>query len=109
MLTDWLLTRRMAREVDELLRGSRVRDVGALADGRIGLALWRSGRTRLLCIDAFGSPPLLTLEDHELPIAAEPGFVRTLGAALRGMVLHGVASAENERRRARGGEEYRRA
>ena len=65
-----------------------------MPDGRPALALWSGGITRLLCIDVFGSPPLLTVEDGELPIAPQAGFVRSLGAALRGTSFeraHGVS------------------
>jgi predicted ribosome quality control (RQC) complex YloA/Tae2 family protein len=97
MLTDWLLIRRAARELNERLRGSRVRDVGALPDGRLALALWNRGETQLLCVDTFGSPPSVTLENGELPIASEAGFVRALGAALRGTILATVSSRTGER------------
>lgn len=97
MITDWLLIRRAARELSQRFRGARVRDVGAMPDGRPALALWSGGCTRLLCIDAFGTPPLLTVEDGELPIAAEPGFVRALGVALRGASFEGAQSVRGDR------------
>lgn len=97
MLTDWVLVRRMAAELDARLRGNRVRDVGLLPDGRTALAITGRGVTRLLCLDLFGSPPLVTLEDEELPIASEPGFVRALGAALRGMTLLAVRARRGDR------------
>lgn len=97
MITDWLLIRRAARELSLCFRGARVRDVGAMPDGRPALALWSGGSTRLLCVDAFGSPPLLTVEDGELPIAAEPGFVRALGAALRGASFEDAQSVRGDR------------
>ena len=84
MLTDWLLVRRAAQELRARLRGAKVRDVGQLSDGRIAIALWSRGQTRLLCVDIFAPTPLLTIEEGELPIASEPGFVRAVGAALRG-------------------------
>ena len=83
MLTDWLLIRRAAAELRERFAGARVRDVGRLADGRTAIALWRRGEESLLCLDPFGTPPLITIEPGELPVQAEPGFVRALGAALR--------------------------
>lgn len=97
VLTDWVLVRRMAVELEARLRGSRVRDVGVLPDGRPAVALWGRGTTRLLCLDLFGSPPLVTIEDGELPIASEPGFVRSLGAALRGTTLLSVKARRGDR------------
>lgn len=83
MRTDWKLIRRAATEIDRRFRGSRVRDAGVLNDGRIAIELWSKGEAVLLCFDAFGTPPLVTVEDTSLAIASEPGFVRALGAALR--------------------------
>lgn len=97
MYTDWLLIRRLAMELDERLRGARVRDVGRLEDGRIALALWQRGTTSLLCIDVFAPTPAITLEAGELPIAAEPGFVRAAGAALRASTLLAVRSRRGDR------------
>ncbi|HEY8298581.1 MAG TPA: NFACT RNA binding domain-containing protein [Candidatus Baltobacteraceae bacterium] len=97
MYTDWLLIYRAARDLGERLRGARVRDVGGLADGRLALALWHRGTTTLLCIDSFAPTPVVTLEDGELPIADEPGFVRAAGAALRASVLQAVRSRKGDR------------
>lgn len=83
MLTDWLLIRRAAAELRERFAGARVRDVGRLPDGRTAIALWRRGQEALLCLDVFGAPPSVTVEQAELPVQPEPGFVRALGAALR--------------------------
>lgn len=96
MLTDWLLIRRLAAELNAR-KGARVRDAGQLPDGRLALALWARGSTELLCIDVFGPTPCLTLESGELPVAAEPGFVRAVGSALRGMTLAGVRSRRFDR------------
>jgi predicted ribosome quality control (RQC) complex YloA/Tae2 family protein len=97
MLTDWLLIRRAAAELQAGFAGARARDVGRLPDGRTAIALWSRGAEQLLCIDAFGSPPLVTLEPGELPIAAEPGFVRALGAAIRGMNFLGAKARRGDR------------
>lgn len=97
MYTDWILVRRLAYEIEERFRGARLRDVGQLPDGRFALALWRKGTTQLLCADLFAPTPLLTVEDGELPIAAEPGFVRAAGAALRGKTLAEARALEGER------------
>ncbi|HEV3152843.1 MAG TPA: NFACT RNA binding domain-containing protein [Candidatus Baltobacteraceae bacterium] len=97
MRTDWLLIRRLAWELEQRFAGARVTDVGRLEDGRFAIALWKRGTTRLVCVDAFAPTPLITVEDGDLPIAAEPGFVRAAGAALRGMTLTGVRSRRNDR------------
>ena len=97
MLTDWVLVRRIAFEIESRMRGGRVRDVGLLPDGRIGIAVWTRGTTQLLCLDVFGSPPIVTIENEELPIAAEPGFVRALGTALRGTSLLAARSRKGDR------------
>jgi predicted ribosome quality control (RQC) complex YloA/Tae2 family protein len=68
-----------------------------LADGRIGLVFRRRAVRLLFAIDLFGSPPLVTLEDGELGIGAEPGFVRTLARSLRGMTLADVTARRNDR------------
>ncbi|MGZ3498504.1 MAG: NFACT RNA binding domain-containing protein [Vulcanimicrobiaceae bacterium] len=97
MYTDWLLIYRAARDLGERLRGARVRDVGQLPDGRFALAVWSRGTTALLCVDPFAPTPVVTMEDGELPIADEPGFVRAAGAALRGSTLQAVRSRKGDR------------
>lgn len=97
MYTDWLLIRRLAWELQERFAGARVRDVGQLDDGRFVLALWSRGAQYLICIDVFAPTPVVTVEDGELPIAVEPGFVRAAGAALRGSALLGVRSRTGDR------------
>jgi predicted ribosome quality control (RQC) complex YloA/Tae2 family protein len=97
MRTDWLLIRRLAAELDLTLRGAGVRDGGVLPDRRPALLLRRHGENRNLCFDLFGSPPLLTVEAAETPLADEPGFARALHASLRGCVLLGVQSRRGDR------------
>src|SRR5579875_3631980 len=95
--TDWILVRRLAWELAERFAGARVRDAGQLSDGRFALALWRRGAEHLVCADVFAPTPVITVEDGELPIAVEPGFVRAAGAALRGTALLGVRSRKGDR------------
>ncbi len=95
--TDWLLVRRLALELAQRLKGGKVRDVGQLDDGRFALAIWTRGKTVLACVDVFAATPVVTLEDGELPIAVEPGFVRAAGAALRGSTITGVRSRKGDR------------
>jgi predicted ribosome quality control (RQC) complex YloA/Tae2 family protein len=97
MLTDWVLIARLARELEEQLRGDRVQDAGLLPDGRTALILGRGGERRVLAIDLFSSPPLVTLEEGELGILEEPGFVRMLARSLKGMTLTSVASRRLDR------------
>ena len=91
------LIARLAEEIGVRLRGARVRDAGRLPDGRTAIVLWLRGREQSLCIDAFGAPPVVTLEEHELPIESEPGFIRALGAALRGSTLLAARSLPGDR------------
>lgn len=97
MLTDWVLIARAARELEERLRGARVDDAGLLTDGRIGLLFRSRGARVILAIDLFVSPPLVTLEDEELAIAVEPGFVRVLARSLQGTLLAGASARKNDR------------
>jgi len=97
MLTDWVLIRRLAREIEERLKGARLDDAGLLPDGRVALLFRRRGASSLLAVDTFSSPPMVTIEEGELGIAIEPGFVRTLARALRGMVLIYVWARPHDR------------
>ena len=97
MQTDWVLIARLARELEERLRGRRVEDAGLLPDGRAALIFRRGSERCVLAIDLFSSPPLVTLEDGELGILEEPGFARTLARSLKGMTLAGVASRRSDR------------
>lgn len=97
MVTDWVLFRRLAHELQERLRGARVEGAGRLADGRVALDV-RRGRERLqLSVDAFASPPLVTLATDPLPLQDEPGFVRALAGSLRGTALADVRSRRGDR------------
>jgi predicted ribosome quality control (RQC) complex YloA/Tae2 family protein len=97
MTTDWVMIRRAAQELDERLRGARLLDAGLLPDGRIALSLRARGGAITLVADLFGTPPLVTLEDADLPIAVEPGFVRKLATTLRGMTVTAVRSRQGDR------------
>ena len=97
MLTDWVLIRRLAAELEARLTGARVEDVGLLDDGRIGLLVRSRGRRCVLAADLFASPPLLTIEEAELSIVDEPGFVRALARSLRGMSVAGAGARPSDR------------
>jgi predicted ribosome quality control (RQC) complex YloA/Tae2 family protein len=113
MTTDWMLINRAAAELEGALRGGRVTDAGLLDDGRVALrfalrqahpqvtprqgdSLRRRGPATL-AVDAFGSPPLVTLDDAELAVAADPGWLRSVGTALRGMRLVSVRARRGDR------------
>ena len=52
----------------------------------------------MLCIDVFGTPPLITVEDaRELSIESEAGFIRAAGAALRGATLLSAKARKGDR------------
>jgi predicted ribosome quality control (RQC) complex YloA/Tae2 family protein len=97
MRTDPEMIRRLAGEIDARFRGASVRDVGLLADGRTAIELWSRRQRALLCIDVFFSPPVVTVENGELPIASEPGFIRAAGAALRGTHLLSASARKDDR------------
>lgn len=97
MLTDWVLTGRLALELEERLRGARFRDAGLLDDGRIGFLLRSRGTETILAVDLFASPPSITLEPGELAVGREPGFVSALVRSLRGMTLERVWARRGDR------------
>jgi predicted ribosome quality control (RQC) complex YloA/Tae2 family protein len=99
MTTDWILMRRAAAELERALRGARVADVGLLDDGRIALRFGglKRGGPSTLAIDAFASPPLVTLEDAEMQLAVDPGWLRAAGATIRGTRLSGVRARPGDR------------
>jgi predicted ribosome quality control (RQC) complex YloA/Tae2 family protein len=99
MTTDWILVRRAAAELERALRGGRVTDVGLVDDGRVAIqfgGLKKRGPATL-AVDAFGSPPLVTLDDAELALAVDPGWLRAVGATLRGMRLTSVRARHGDR------------
>jgi predicted ribosome quality control (RQC) complex YloA/Tae2 family protein len=97
MTTDWILIRRAAAELEAALRGARLEDAGLLDDGRVALrfALRRGATT--LAVDAFGTPPLVTLEDTEPALADDPGWLRTTTTTLRGMRVSSVRARRGDR------------
>ena len=99
MTTDWILIRRAAAELERLLLRGRVTDAGLLDDGRVALRFGglRKGSPATLAIDAFGSPPVVTVDDAELAVAADPGWLRSAGTALRGKRLTAVRARPGDR------------
>jgi len=95
--TDPELIARVASEIDHRFAGAKVRDVGRLPDGRVALVLWARGTEQTLCIDVFSTPPLISLESHELSIESEPGFIRAIGTALRGSTLIAAKARKDDR------------
>ncbi|MEA2687665.1 MAG: N-terminal and middle domain [Candidatus Eremiobacteraeota bacterium] len=99
MTTDWILIRRAGAELERSLRGGRVTDSGLLDDGRVALrfgGLKKRGPATL-AVEAFGSPPVVTLDDTELALAIDPGWLRSAGATLRGMRLISVRARRGDR------------
>jgi predicted ribosome quality control (RQC) complex YloA/Tae2 family protein len=99
MTTDWIIIRRIAVELERALRGGRVIDVGLLEDGRFAMKVGalRGRGDATLAVDAFGSPPLATLTDLEISLAADPGWTRAISAALRGMRVATVRARRGDR------------
>jgi predicted ribosome quality control (RQC) complex YloA/Tae2 family protein len=105
LTTDWILIRRAAAELERALAGGRVVDVGLLDDGRIGLRFGGLRRARgdkgeaakTLAIDAFASPPIVTLVDDELAVGVDPGWLRSATTTLRGMRLTAVRPRPGDR------------
>jgi predicted ribosome quality control (RQC) complex YloA/Tae2 family protein len=99
MTTDWILIRRAGEELERALRGARVTDAGLLDDGRIALRFGglRKRGPATLAVDAFGSPSLVTLEDAEMAVAEDPGWLRSAGTALRGKRLSEVRARRGDR------------
>ena len=92
MLTDWLIVRRLAAELDRALRGARIRDAGRIADGRFGLRVPQG----TVAIDAFGPTPIVALEGaYELERTA--GWVRAAAAALEGLRIDRVRARRGDR------------
>jgi predicted ribosome quality control (RQC) complex YloA/Tae2 family protein len=99
MTTDWIVTRRVAVELERALRGGRVIDAGLLEDGRFALQVGglRGRPAATLAVDAFGSPPLATLTSQEISLAADPGWTRAISATLRGMRVATVRARPGDR------------
>jgi predicted ribosome quality control (RQC) complex YloA/Tae2 family protein len=99
VITDWILTRRVAAELDRALRGGRVTGCGLLEDGRFAVRLdgLRGRPAETLAVDAFGTPPLATLTPLEISPAADPGWTRAIAAALRGMRVTTVRARRGDR------------
>jgi len=92
VLTDWLIIRRLAAELDRALRGKRVRAAGRIVDGRFGIAI--AGTT--VAIDVFGPTPIVTLEG-EMALEREAGWVRAAADALDGLRFDGVRARRGDR------------
>jgi predicted ribosome quality control (RQC) complex YloA/Tae2 family protein len=92
VLTDWLIVRRLAAELDRTLRGARIRDAGRIADGRFGLRVPQG----TVAIDAFGPTPIVALEgEYELERTA--GWVRAAAVTLAGLRIDRVRARRGDR------------
>jgi predicted ribosome quality control (RQC) complex YloA/Tae2 family protein len=63
----------------------------------VGLLLRARSGAVVLAIDAFGTPPSVSLEDGETGIRAEAGFVRALAAGLRDTTLLDARARRGDR------------
>jgi hypothetical protein len=99
MVTDHLLIRRAAVELDRALARSRVRDLGIADDGSFALvAGGRGGPGLTLRVLPFASPPLVWLESSDaLSLGPEPPWVRAAGRALRGLQIVAVRARPGDR------------
>ncbi|MBV8425140.1 MAG: DUF814 domain-containing protein [Candidatus Eremiobacteraeota bacterium] len=98
MVTDHLLIRRVAAELDRALAGRRVSDSGI--DERYGVTLLFGGGqdTAALHLQPFSTPPLVWLGPPAgLALEGEPGWLRTGGAILRGLRLGAVKARRGDR------------
>jgi predicted ribosome quality control (RQC) complex YloA/Tae2 family protein len=92
MLTDWLLIRRLAAELDRALRGKRIRSAGRMVDGRFALAIPQA----TVALDVFGPTPIVTLEG-EATLEREAGYVRAAADALGGLRFDAVRARRGDR------------
>ena len=97
MLTDWTIVRRLARELDFALRSGRVRDVGLLPDGRLGIRVRARGAGGdTLALDVFAGTPTVTLERDPV-LTPHPGWPRAVADAILGMRIERIASRRGDR------------
>jgi predicted ribosome quality control (RQC) complex YloA/Tae2 family protein len=92
VLTDWLIVRRIAAELDASLRGARIRDAGRLADGRFGVSVARG----TIAIDAFGPTPIVALE-ATCELERTAGWVRAAATTLVGLRIERVRARRGDR------------
>jgi predicted ribosome quality control (RQC) complex YloA/Tae2 family protein len=98
MLTDHLLIRRAARELDRILAGRRVRDIGLTERASVELVFGGKGGGAALQIEPFATPPLIWVEeDVPLSLDPEPAWLRAAGAIVRGSVLASVRARAGDR------------
>lgn len=97
MFTDWILIGRLAQELEATAGRGRVTALGHLADGRVGLEVWRRDGSKVIAFDLFGPTPMVTMESADLRLEAERGFIRAAGAAVRGLTLQNTRSTRGER------------
>ncbi|MBC5809677.1 MAG: NFACT family protein, partial [Candidatus Eremiobacteraeota bacterium] len=92
MLTDWLIVRRMAAELDRRVRGARIRGAGVLADGRF--AVQTTAGT--LVLDAFGATPAVLLRDDG-EVTATAGWPRAADGALATLRIESIRARRGDR------------
>jgi predicted ribosome quality control (RQC) complex YloA/Tae2 family protein len=97
VLTDWLIVRRLAVELDRELRGARIETAGMTADGAFALALAGRGRQgEVLVMDPFAPTPLAKLAPAQA-LVPQAGWPRAMADALRGTRIERIASRRGDR------------
>ncbi|MEO6990798.1 MAG: NFACT RNA binding domain-containing protein [Candidatus Baltobacteraceae bacterium] len=97
MRTDWTLIRRIARELDVTLRSGRVREVGLLPDGRLGIRVRARGAGGdTIALDPFAPTPSVTLE-RDPALTPQPGWPRAIADAILGMRVERIGSRRGDR------------
>jgi len=98
MVTDHLLIRRAARELDRELGRLSVRDIGLADDGSYAILIGGGDRARTLRMSPFATPPLVWVSaPAELSLEAEPAWLRAAGAILLGRRLLTVRARRGDR------------
>ena len=87
-----MIVRRLAAELDRMLRGARIRAAGRMPDGRFGLRV----PAGLVAIDAFGPTPLVALEE-ERELDPSTGWIRATASALEGLRIERVRARRGDR------------
>ena len=92
MLTDWIICRRVAAELDAKLARARIRSAGLLPDGRAALETPRG----TVAIDFAGATPDISLEADGVP-GIVPGWSRAFAETLSGLQIRSVRARPGDR------------
>jgi predicted ribosome quality control (RQC) complex YloA/Tae2 family protein len=95
MITDPNLIERLAAELDHRLRGRRLTDAGLAGDGTPALAFGKE--PEILLLDLFAPTPIVRFEALEISLEGDPGYLRAIATALRGMRVERIGVLPGER------------